>query len=248
MLDKLLQLRETDGPVAGKSLVVELLLDQHADHPECQSSVRPRPKRNPLRPRLAGRLSPARIDRHHTGSTLTRPNDLVVGQGWRVGGRIGSPQDDQLRLLQIGLHPDQHLTHGNVRGNHRKRDVAQGADAEGIGRAEREENAGCGGDGDPGRLEHVTQRHVEAAAPGIDCHGLRAAGCLDLFETRHDGGERLIPRDPLEGMGPFRARCGAADRGDGRDRGRSPESGGRSGTSSREGARPAAPPGPVCPH
>ena len=59
----------------------------------------------------------------------------------RVGGRIAPPDDDQLRLLKVGLHGDEHLAHGDVGRDHGKRDVAKGTYAEGIGGSEGKEDA-----------------------------------------------------------------------------------------------------------
>ena len=72
-------------------------------------------------------------------------------------------------------------------GDHGKGDVAEGADPEGVGRAEGKEHAGGGGDRHAGRLEEVAEGHVEAAAAGIDGGGLGAALRLDLLQPLGDG-------------------------------------------------------------
>ena len=175
MLRVLGQLLEAQRPLGDELLVVELLLDQHLDHAEGQSTIRAGPRRDPLGVGGDRRLREARVDRHHPRAALPGSDDLAGADvGGRIRGRVGTPDHHHVRLLHVGIQRDVHLAKGHVRRDHGEGDVAERTDTEGVGRAEGEEHARSGGDGHVRRLEDVAKRELEAATTGVDGGRLRA--------------------------------------------------------------------------
>ncbi len=231
---------EADGPFPGELLVVELLLHQDLDHPQGEGAVGSRAHRHPLGPGLPGGAVAARVDGDDPGAPGVRPQDLLVGQGRGVGGRVGAPEDDEFGLLQVMFHGDVHLPHGRMGGDHGERDVAERAHPERVGGAEGEEDAGGGGDRHPRRLEEVAHGHVEAAPAGVDGGRLGPRFGLDRLQAAGDFRHRRSPRRCARNRVSPSDLCGAADISGDRGHGRSAGNDGRWCRGFPEGCRAAA--------
>ena len=149
------ELFEADRPPFHKLLVVELFLDQDPAHPQGQGAVGAGTNRDPFRIRVLGHDRPAGIDHHQAGPPPVRLLDLDKIIRRTVGRRVFPPDDDEVGVLDVREHVDEHAPHGHMGGDHGEGYVAEGPYAEGVGRPEREQDTGSRGNRHPGGLEDV---------------------------------------------------------------------------------------------
>ena len=119
-----LQLIEAQAPVLGEILVVQIFVDHHSDHAERQRSVGAGPDRDPLSIGSDGGVRAPRIDDHDICAALGCRFEAVHVERRRIGSWIGAPNYQEVGVLHVGEHIDQHAAHRDVWSNHRERDVA----------------------------------------------------------------------------------------------------------------------------
>ena len=198
------ELLETVAPTRRQFGVEQLLIEQDIDQAESERPVGAGPDGDPLCARARHGLGATRIDDHHVGAALRCRFEPVHVEGRRVGGGIGAPHHQQLGVLDVREHVDQHAAERDVRRDHGERHVAERPHSHRIGRAIAEQDARGRRDRDALGLEHVAQAQLEAATARVN------GGCLGprlrahAFEPAHNQAIGLFPGDPLEVVGALR--------------------------------------------
>ena len=127
VLNVRLQFLEAVAPVLREVFIVQLFVDQHSNHAEGQGAVRSRPNRNPLGVATLCGLRTPRIDDRHFRPVPGGRFEPVHVQRRGIGRRIRPPDHEQLGVLHVGKHVDEHSAHRDVRGDHRERHVTKGS-------------------------------------------------------------------------------------------------------------------------
>ena len=135
--------------------------------------------------RLLGERRRPRVDDHEAGAAALR----VLHDRHEVDagcGRVGAPDDDELRVRVVGQRDARHLP------------VEPGGGAPGGRRAHRAQQAGGAEPPEEPRVERLVREHAVGAAVAIRQDRLAAPALARLREAGRDRRERLVPGDGLE--------------------------------------------------
>ncbi len=192
------QFVEAVAPVLGKAAVGEVLGDQHVKRAQRQGAVGPRADPDPLRADRPGGLAAPGVDHDDPGAPLHGPFEPAQVDRRRIGRRVGAPDQDQIRVVEVVGEVAEMVAEAGARRDHAVRGVAERADAGRIRRAEgKQHGIGRGFRRVAGRVE-LGQAELEIAPPGIDAGGLGAVPRRGLAQGADEHFVGLVPGDALE--------------------------------------------------